>query len=124
MNNLLKGSTKKRVVIEKTQLPFSSVSISYKTKTGLWRGFVLPYDVTYESTSQQKVMEVLKEMVEVYEEGLELYGHPDHLKNVLISSQEDMEKWNEISQEVTRNLLANNPVIKTAHYYAEAKLPA
>lgn len=103
----------------------STITVSYKAKEGFWRGFVLPYDVTYEADSKDKVMNVLKDMVSSYEQGLRKYNNPPHLKNVpILSSPEDNQKWREISVDVVNNFLVNKLKISGSDYYAETKLPA
>lgn len=105
-------------------LACSSVSVVYKSQNGLYRGFVQPYDITYEANTHKKVLEVLNEMVLEYEEGLRKYDHPSHLLHIPLSDQEDKEKLNDIAPHLFGNLLNKNYKIITPNYYAEAKLPA
>ncbi len=122
MNNFLNKTVKKEITIP--QLNCSSISVVYKSKNGTYRGFVQPYDITYEADTQEKVLEVLKEMIIEYEEGLKKYEYPSHLSQVPLSDEEDKEKFNNISPHLLKNLLKKIYKIVTPNYYAEAKLPA
>lgn len=106
------------------KIDFSSFIIAYKTKSNSWRGFVMPYAVTYEASSRKKVVDVLREMVESYEEGLKKYNYPEHLKKVPLSEEEDREIWVKHGEDIIHNLLAKKSVFETNNYYGEAKLPA
>ena len=112
------------LIRQKNKLDCSSVSVVYKSKNGLYRGFVQPYDITYESDTHTKVLEVLKEMTSEYEDGLIKYNHPSHLLHIPLSDEEDKEKLNNIAPHLFGNLLNKNYKINTPDYYAEAKLPA
>ena len=109
---------------ETTKLECSAVSVVYKSKNGLYRGFVQPYDITYEAGTQNKVLEILKEMTMEYEEGLKKYGNPSHLASVPLTDGEDKEKWNEVSPSLMQQLITRHLKISKPDYYAEAKLPA
>lgn len=65
----------------------------YKTKEGLWRGFVAPYDVTHEAKTKKEVENILPKLVELYEEGLVKYKNPSHLVNVPLSDEEDIDEF-------------------------------
>ncbi len=65
----------------------------YKTKDGLWRGFVVPYDITHEAKTKKEVEEVLPKLVELYEEGLAKYKNPSHLVSVPLSDKEDINEF-------------------------------
>lgn len=86
--------------ISKTKKELSSGVIQYqkfahiyKTAEGLWRGFVAPYDVTYEAKTKKKVEEILPKLVALYEEGLEKYKYPKHLTSVALSDKEDRNEF-------------------------------
>lgn len=121
----MKTATKKEDRITAHQLRYSSASVVYKSEiSGLWRGFVLPYDITYEASTREEVITVLREMVESYEDALRKYGHPGHLRMVPLSDPEDIRKNQEISTELMNNLLAGHSKVEHPKYYAEAKLPS
>ena len=107
-----------------TKLDCSSVSVVYKSKNGLYRGFVQPYDITYEASTQKKVLDVLNEMIGEYEDGLKKYDYPSHLCTVPLSDMEDREKLNEIAPSLFSKLLSKKYKIITPNYYAEARIPA
>lgn len=81
---------------EEHKITYKRVPHIYKTKEGTWRGFVTPYNVTFEASSRKKVEEVLPEMVKLYEAGLEKYNYPSHLMKVPLSYQEDIEEFNKL----------------------------
>ena len=108
---------------EKT-VDFSSVIVTYQTDEGLWRGFVMPFDITYEAEDRDTVVQVLKDMHVSYVDGLRKYDNPEHLANVPLSHAEDSKKWQSISIELINKLRSNISKIETSSYYAEAQLPA
>lgn len=109
----------------KRQLPYSSLTISYRSEGGLWRGFVMPYDLTYEASTKEEVVKVLKEMIGSYEEALRDYDHPAHLCDVPFSQEEDRRKFASIGLQLIEKLVANHArPVEGPDYYAEAKLPA
>jgi len=112
------------LIREKTKLDCSAVNIVYKSKNGLYRGFVQPYDITYEDETKEKVLSVLKDMTVQYENGLKRYNNPSHLATVPLSDEEDREKWNDISPSLMQQLVTKHFSVSTPDYYAEAKLPA
>lgn len=65
----------------------------YKTSSGLWRGFVTPYDVTFEEKTKKKVEEILPKLVALYEDGLAKYKNPSHLMSVPLSDEEDRREF-------------------------------
>ena len=88
----------KNLSISKTGLGvvYPKVSLFYKTEDGLWRGFMTPYDVSFEAKTRKKVEEVLPKLVKLYEEGLQKYKNPPHLMTVPLSDKEDIkifDKW-------------------------------
>ncbi len=122
MNNLtVKNKIKK---INMPKLECNAVNVVYKSKNGLYRGFVQPYDITYEAETKNKVLSVLKEMTVQYENGLKRYNNPYHLSSVPLSDEEDKEKWNEVSPSLMQQLITKHFKISKPDYYAEAKLPA
>src|SRR5947209_2331571 len=98
-------------------LPCSSVSVVYKSRNGLYRGFVQPYDVTYEAVEEQNtqnsVLSILRDMREQYEEGLKKYEYPSHLSAVPLSDEEDKEKLNKIFPALMQQLASKNPIVVT-----------
>ena len=111
--------------VKKTQsFDFSSVTITYKTNTGTWRGFVMPYDLTYEADTKETVIQILKDMTNSYIEGLEKNNNPSHLNNVPLSDKKDKVMWSEISNEVTNKLLNKVRSFQGDNYYAKAQLPS
>tara|TARA_B100000745_G_scaffold267052_1_gene192606 strand:- start:258 stop:617 length:360 start_codon:yes stop_codon:yes gene_type:complete len=117
LGSILKSAKKTRA------LDFAAVTITYETDQGTWRGFVMPFDVTFEADTQQEVTDILKEMTDSYMEGLQEHGAPVHLSKVPLSDETDKSKWAEISNEVTNNLLHKVSKFSGNNYYAEAKLP-
>lgn len=85
--NTLNNETRRK--ISNGIISYSHFAHIYKTKEGKWRGFFVPYDVTYEARTKKEVEEVLPKMVTLYEDGLRKYGNPSHLANVPLSSEED-----------------------------------
>lgn len=120
--NIAKKISKK--VANPFKLDYSSVIVAYVSKEGLWRGFVMPYDITYEADSRQKVVTVLRKMLVQYEKGLKRYNHPAHLLTVPLSDKEDQAKLSKISMELVNGMLTKKLKNVGADFYAEAKLPA
>lgn len=79
--------------VSDTKFSYSHLAHIYKTKTGKWRGFFVPYDVSYEAITKKEVEEVLPKMVTLYEEGLKKYNYPIHLSAVPLSDPEDSEEF-------------------------------
>lgn len=102
----------------------TAISVVYKSKSGLYRGFVQPYDITFEDTTKDKVLSALREMIEIYEDGIRTYNHSSNLIDVPLSDDEDREKWNAISPNLSQRLFKKEFKITTPFYYAEAKLPS
>jgi len=121
MKNLSCDTTKNKFI---TKVDCTAISVVYKSKNGLYRGFVQPYDITYEGETQEQVLSVLKDMTSLYEEGLKKYNSPEHLTTVPLSDDEDREKLNNIFPGLMRQLVARHFKVITPDYYAEAKLPA
>ncbi len=65
------------------------ILVIYKTIDGDWRGFCSPYDIACNGTTKKGVLESLKSMVSLYEEGLEKYDYPRHLSIKPLSDPED-----------------------------------
>lgn len=65
------------------------ILVIYKINDGHWRGFCSPYDVFCNGTTKKGVLESLKELVTLYEEGLEQYDYPRHLSIKPLSNPED-----------------------------------
>jgi hypothetical protein len=74
----------------------------YQTKEGLWRGFVTPYDVTYEDKTREKVEDVLPKLTKLYEEGLKKYSYPAHLSVVSLTDEEDINEFNQYAAKIGR----------------------
>lgn len=74
----------------------------YKTPDGTWRGFVTPYDVTYEAKTRKRVEEVLPKLTKLYEEGLKKYNYPRHLTVVPLSDKDDIEEFNRYAEIVSK----------------------
>jgi hypothetical protein len=105
-------------------LPCSSIAVSYESKEGSWRGFVIPYDLTYEADTKEEVMKVLQDMVLSYEDALKEYGSPSHLASVPLTVDEDINKFDKIRNDLISKIKSHKFTISSASYYAEAKLPA
>ncbi len=118
------GVIKKKVATSKKQMPVSSISVVYKSQQGMWRGFVVPYDVTYEGNSKKKVLEILQSMRDLYVQGLYRYNSPTHLSDVPLSDDEDIKVFNRISPELLKRTLTGNFKFESKDLYAEAQLPA
>ncbi|MBU1046820.1 hypothetical protein KKH36_03520 [Patescibacteria group bacterium] len=119
MNALLERIRGKKAT--KNKLPFS-LNVVYKSKNGSWRGFVMPYDITYESENKKHVQDVLRKMVIQYEKGLERYNKPEHLLNIPLSDKEDFNKFSEISHDLFNKIFTGNSKVIDKNYYAETKL--
>ncbi|OGJ70812.1 hypothetical protein A3G69_00935 [Candidatus Peribacteria bacterium RIFCSPLOWO2_12_FULL_53_10] len=111
-------------IIGKQEVVYSSVIVTYLSESGMWRGFVMPYDITYEADTREKVVAVLQDMTHSYRLALGEYNKPTHLADVPLSYVEDRQKWDEISMNVVNKLLNRVDKIETPDYYAEAQLPA
>lgn len=114
----------KNIKKNQEKIDYSSVLVAYKVKDGVWRGFVHPFDITYESATKKEVVSVLKDMLDAYVDGLHRYGNPAHLSNVPLSHTSDSAKWQRISIDLMSKLQAGIPKVVTKDYYAEAQLPA
>ena len=95
----------------------SAVLVVYKAKNGSWRGFAQPYDITTEAPSKTKALAALREMVEIYEEGLKKYSYPAHLTTKHLSDSEDLEKFNQLALDY----ISKKGSVGGVGYYAEAK---
>lgn len=95
----------------------SAVFVVYKAKNGAWRGFVQPYAITTEASTKAKALVALKEMAEVYEEGLKKYSYPEHLLTKHLSDPEDADKFNQLALDS----IAQKGKVENADYYAETK---
>ncbi len=102
----------------------SSILVVYPSKEdGAWRGFVVPYDITFEAEDKEKVIEVLKDMTASYVDGLDQYSNPEHLSVVPLTYEPDKEKWNSISQSVLSKFVSKvTRKIESPDFYAEAQL--
>jgi hypothetical protein len=99
------------------ELSASSIMVAYKSKSGSWRGFVYPYNITTEADSKDLAHIALTEMTEVYEEGLRKYDFPAHLKSRPLSDEEDREVFNRLAVEsIVRQGKVSNP-----NLYAESR---
>jgi len=110
--------------LREEKLKYSSIMVTYKTESGSWRGFVVPFDVTYEADTKEEVETVLHEMIESYLQALRIYKNPNHLNQVPLSHPDDQRKWSSIGVEVFNKLSHKASKIVGANYYAEAQLPA
>jgi len=119
MNAILKKLTGSKDTVD-----YSSVMVVYKTDESTWRGFVVPYDITYEADSKEQVREVLNSMIASYCEALHQYNNPAHLTEVPLSDKDDEKKWSKISWDVFMNLKKSVSKIEQTDYYVEAQLPA
>lgn len=97
------------------EVDFSYIVYVYQSKNGSWRGFVHPYDVTIEADSKEEALEALKEMAEVYKEGLEKHGNPKHLALKPLSDPEDNERF----QKLALDVIADKHQITGTDFYAE-----
>jgi hypothetical protein len=119
MNSILERLTGKVVGSD-----YSSVIVVYQASETLWRGFVVPFDITYEAESKDEVVQVLRDMLDSYIAALHQYDSPKHLTNVPLSFEGDAVKWSKISWEVFSKLKKNISKFDQTDYYAEAQLPA
>jgi len=119
MNSILKKLTRHRDTVD-----YSSVMVIYKSDDSSWRGFVVPYDITYEADTKEEVREVLSNMIPSYTEALAIYNNPSHLADIPLSDKEDETKWSRISWDVLKKLKSRVSKIEQSDYYAEAQLPA
>jgi hypothetical protein len=119
MNSLLAKLTGK-----KTDIDYSSVMVVYQTPDKSWRGFVVPFDITFEADTKKEVVQVLNDMIHSYVEGLKKYEHPAHLTCVPLSYQGDASMWSRVSIEVFSKLRQNIRKQESVDYYAEAQVPA
>ncbi len=107
-----------------TSLDYSSVMVVYQVDKDTWRGFVLPFDITFESGTRDEVVTVLRDMTSSYVEGLREYKSPEHLANVPLSYEPDLHKFQDISGDLMNKLLNKVSRIESIDYYAEAQQPA
>ena len=89
----------------------------YKTKEGDRRGFCAPYDVSTNAPTTEEALSNLEKLVELYEEGLEQYGYPEHLAAKDLTDSEDKEVFNQI-----RPLIANQIQKKMREEFLEYEL--
>lgn len=108
----------------KEKVDFSSVMVIYETPTGTQRGFVVPFDLTYEADTKNEVQTVLKDMIASYVDALEIYKSPKHLADLPLSDKDDETKWSRISWDIFIALKKGVSKIERPDYYAEAQLPA
>ncbi len=108
----------------RTVFDYTSVMVVYQLDKTTWRGFVMPFDITFEAESRDKVIEVLRDMVNSYIDGLKEYNNSSNLSNVPLSYEHDLKKWHDISLDLTNKLLNKVSRVDTSDYYAEAQLPA
>ncbi len=70
-----------------------------------WRGFCVPFDVSCHAQSSKEAMKILKNLTELYIEGLEKYNYPKHLIKQNISEPEDRKVfkllWPKIHKEIS-----------------------
>ena len=111
-------------IIGRKETAYSSVIVTYISESGMCRGFVMPYDLTYEAETREKVIEVLQNMISSYRLALDEYNRPPHLADIPLSYAEDQKKWRTISSDVMNKLLNRVAKIESTNYYAEAQLPA
>jgi len=114
----------KKKIASAPTLDYSSFMVIYQTDDATWRGFVVPFDITYESESKETVQTVLNDMIHSYVEALRQYDNPGHLAKVPLSDEQDNKKWSRISLEVLNQLKNNIPKIQGSDYYVEAQSPA
>lgn len=98
--NTSQNDSKRKVNNSFTYSHFAHI---YKTKTGKWRGFFVPYDVSFEAKTRKEVEEVLPKMVALYEEGLKKYNNPIHLSAVPLSDPEDSEEFSLWASKVSQS---------------------
>lgn len=111
-----------RKLLGKREIAYSTVIVTYLSENGMWRGFVMPYDLTYEADSRNKVIKVLQDMISSYRTALDEYDRPSHLTDVPLSYEEDQGKWEAISNDVINKLLNGVDRIQTSDYYVEAQV--
>ena len=95
-------ATRARTSINNKVDSYQKFTYIYQTKEGLWRGFVTPYDVTYEDKTKEKVEEVLPKLAKLYEEGLKKYNNPAHLAVVSLTDEEDILEFNRYAARIAR----------------------
>ena len=111
-------------VTEVTEVTVTSIVVAYVAESGMWRGFVVPYDLTYEAETKEKVLEVLHDMIVSYRAALDKYNRPAHLSEVPLSFEEDQKKWSVVGLDIVNRLREKVDTISAPHYYAEAQFPA
>lgn len=113
-----------KIGVSPKKFDYSSVMVVYKTEDNTWRGFVVPFDITFEGETKKEVVNALREMIDVYVEGLHQYKNPEHLEIVPLSYEPDRQKWFAVSQGLSVQLMNNVSKVDSSDYYAEAQLPA
>jgi len=113
-----------QIGISSKRLDYSSVMVVYQTGEHSWRGFVVPFDITFEAETKREVVSALRDMIDSYVDGLHQYHNPAHLENVPLSYEPDRQKWFAISQGLIVKLMNKVREVDTPDYYAEAQLPA
>lgn len=113
-----------KIGVTSKKLDYSSVMVIYQVEEKVWRGFVVPFDITFEAETKNEVKIALRDMISSYVDGLHQYHNPVHLENVPLSFETDRQKWSKISQELLISLLGKENKVDSADYYAEAQLPA
>ncbi|MEK7187137.1 MAG: hypothetical protein AAB690_02470 [Patescibacteria group bacterium] len=108
---------KKLLLRPRKAVDFSCVLVTYKSKNGTWRGFVHPYNITTEAESKNQALTALREMADIYEEGLKKHDYPSHLANKHLADEEDSQMFDRLAI----NSIINQGAVKGKDYYAETK---
>ena len=103
------------------------LSVVYKSKNGLFRGFCSPYDVTCESATAKEAMAKLDSLVDLYEDGLKKYKFPRHLSIKDLTNDEDKKVFsialNVVSKELKKKVRNSYLNYQLENKKEEIKLP-
>ena len=53
-----------------TNVGYATVMVVYQLDKNTWRGFVMPFDITFEGETREQVVTILKNMIGSYIDGL------------------------------------------------------
>jgi hypothetical protein len=71
------------------------ISVVYKSKDGLWRGFTAPFDVTCNAETSKEAKERLDILTSLYMDGLKKHNYPKYLFTKDLSDSEDKQIFKE-----------------------------
>lgn len=80
------------------------VFVVYRSKSGLWKGFCSPYDVTCYAHTAEQAKKKLISLVTLYEEGLKKYAYPKPLTFKKLSDLEDRKVFEVVKKRIAEEI--------------------